>query len=95
MAGLRVAVLRSPGFDAPVDADGIAAVEQAAQLLTDAGAERRGSGPRPARHRHALRHVVGHRARAWSCPNPETRRALLDSGLLDVAAPSRACTGPR
>ena len=37
--GLRVAVLRSPGFDAPVDADGIAAVELAAQILHDAGAE--------------------------------------------------------
>ncbi|HVY15432.1 MAG TPA: amidase family protein [Rhodopila sp.] len=36
--GLRVGVLGRPGFDAPVDADGVAAVEKAAQLLADAGA---------------------------------------------------------
>ncbi len=39
VAGLRVAVLARPGFDAPVDADGIAAVEHAAGLLQEAGAE--------------------------------------------------------
>ena len=38
VGGLTVGVLSSPGFDAPVDADGIAAVEHAAQLLADAGA---------------------------------------------------------
>ncbi len=36
--GLTVGILRRPGFDAPADADAIAAVEQAAQLLSDAGA---------------------------------------------------------
>jgi aspartyl-tRNA(Asn)/glutamyl-tRNA(Gln) amidotransferase subunit A len=39
VAGLRVAVLRNPGFDAPLDAEGVAAVEQAAQILHEAGAE--------------------------------------------------------
>ncbi len=39
VAELRVAVLRRPGFDAPVDWEGIAAVEQAAKLLMEAGAE--------------------------------------------------------
>ncbi|HBK06824.1 MAG TPA: amidase [Acetobacteraceae bacterium] len=38
VAGLTVGVLSNPGFDAPVDADGVAAVERAAQLLVDAGA---------------------------------------------------------
>jgi aspartyl-tRNA(Asn)/glutamyl-tRNA(Gln) amidotransferase subunit A len=38
VAGLTVGVLNNPGFDAPVDPDGIAAVERAAQLLVDAGA---------------------------------------------------------
>jgi aspartyl-tRNA(Asn)/glutamyl-tRNA(Gln) amidotransferase subunit A len=38
VSGLNVAVLGNPGFDALVDADGVAAVEQAAQLLADAGA---------------------------------------------------------
>jgi aspartyl-tRNA(Asn)/glutamyl-tRNA(Gln) amidotransferase subunit A len=38
VAGLTVGVLNNPGFDAPVDSDGVAAVERAAQLLADAGA---------------------------------------------------------
>jgi aspartyl-tRNA(Asn)/glutamyl-tRNA(Gln) amidotransferase subunit A len=38
VAGLTVGVLNNPGFDAPVDADGVVAVERAAQLLADAGA---------------------------------------------------------
>ncbi len=41
-----VGVLRRPGFDAPVDEDGIAAVERAAALLADAGADVRGSRSR-------------------------------------------------
>jgi len=38
VSGLIVGVLTNPGFDAPIDADGTAAVERAAQLLADAGA---------------------------------------------------------
>lgn len=38
VSGLTVGILRNPGFNAPVDADGTAAVERAAQILTDAGA---------------------------------------------------------
>jgi aspartyl-tRNA(Asn)/glutamyl-tRNA(Gln) amidotransferase subunit A len=38
VAGLTVGVLNNPGFDAPIDPDGIAAVERAVQLLADAGA---------------------------------------------------------
>ncbi len=38
VADLTVGVLGNPGFDAPVDPDGIAAVEHAAQLLSEAGA---------------------------------------------------------
>src|ERR1700734_3540742 len=38
VAGLTVGVLNNPGFQAPVDQDGIAAVERAAQLLIEAGA---------------------------------------------------------
>jgi aspartyl-tRNA(Asn)/glutamyl-tRNA(Gln) amidotransferase subunit A len=38
VAGLTVGVLNNPGFAAPVDADGVAAVERAAQVLADAGA---------------------------------------------------------
>jgi aspartyl-tRNA(Asn)/glutamyl-tRNA(Gln) amidotransferase subunit A len=38
VSGLSVGILHNPGFAAPVDADGIAAVERAAQILTEAGA---------------------------------------------------------
>ena len=38
VAGLSVGVLQSPGFDAPADPDSIAAVEQAAARLSEAGA---------------------------------------------------------
>ena len=38
VAGMTIGVLNNPGFDAPVDPDGIAAVERAAALLADAGA---------------------------------------------------------
>src|SRR3984885_15084594 len=39
VAGLSVGILCRPGFDAPADADAIAAVEHAAHLLSAAGAE--------------------------------------------------------
>ena len=39
VAELSIGVLRRPGFDAPVDADGVAAVERTAAILSDAGAE--------------------------------------------------------
>jgi aspartyl-tRNA(Asn)/glutamyl-tRNA(Gln) amidotransferase subunit A len=38
VSGMTVGILRNPGFNAPVDADAAAAVERAAQILTDAGA---------------------------------------------------------
>jgi aspartyl-tRNA(Asn)/glutamyl-tRNA(Gln) amidotransferase subunit A len=38
VSGMTVGILRNPGFNAPVDADGAAAVERAAQILTDGGA---------------------------------------------------------
>jgi aspartyl-tRNA(Asn)/glutamyl-tRNA(Gln) amidotransferase subunit A len=38
VAGMTVAVLGNPGFDAPLDQDGISAVERAAAILSGAGA---------------------------------------------------------
>jgi aspartyl-tRNA(Asn)/glutamyl-tRNA(Gln) amidotransferase subunit A len=85
-AGLRVAVLQQPGFDAPVDADGVAAVEEAAALLAEAGADvEEASVDLPDSRRIfgrlwgvALARVVGTVA--------EADRGLLDAGLLEVAA---------
>lgn len=88
VAELRVAVLRAPGFEAPVDWEGIAAVEEAARLLTEAGAEVEEADP----GLPDVRDVFG---RLWgvACGQlvelvPETRRHMLDPGLLTIAAQS-------
>ncbi len=84
--GLRIGVLRTPGFPAPVDAEGIAAVEDAAILLAKAGAfveEAAASLP-------DIRAIFG---RVWGVALarlvsqvPEADRGKLDTGLLEVAA---------
>ena len=86
VAELRVAVLRRPGFEAPIDWEGIAAVEQAAQLLIEAGAEVEEVDP----ELPDTREIFG---RLWSVALaglvqsfPESRRHMLDPGLLAVAA---------
>ncbi len=86
VAELRVAVLRHPGFDAPVDWEGISAVEDAARILIEAGAEVEEADP----GLPDTRLVFG---RLWSVALgrlvqavPEARRHMLDPGLLEVAA---------
>ena len=89
--GLRVAVLRNPGFDAPVDADGIQAVEHAARILAEAGAELEEADPR--RLTPCLPDTGHLFATLWATAlrlvvqsTPEDRRRLLDPGLLALAA---------
>ena len=98
VTGLRVAILRNPGFDAPVDADGIAAVEQAAQILHDAGATVDEVDPAdPAIGLPDTGHLF---ATLWSTAlrllvanTPPNKRPLLDPGLLALAdAPDPAGT---
>jgi aspartyl-tRNA(Asn)/glutamyl-tRNA(Gln) amidotransferase subunit A len=86
VAGLRIGVLRNPGFDAPVNADGIAAVEEAAAVLADAGAGIEEVSPN-------LPDISGVFGRVWGvalarlvATFPEADRAKLDPGLLEVAA---------
>ncbi|MDE2517767.1 MAG: amidase [Rhodospirillales bacterium] len=86
VAGLRIGVLEAPGFDAPVDAEGIAAVERAAAWLADAGAAL-------APVRPALPDTSAVFGRVWGvalarlvASFPEAARARLDPGLLAVAA---------
>ncbi len=86
VAELRVAVVRRPGFDAPVDWEGIAAVEDAARLLMEAGAEVEEADP----GLPDTRVIFG---RLWAVALgrlvervPEARRHMLDPGLLHVAA---------
>ncbi|MCW3475957.1 amidase [Limobrevibacterium gyesilva] len=86
VAELRVAVLRRPGFDAPVDWEGIAAVEQAAQFLMDAGAEVEEADPGLPDMRAIFSRVWGVALARLVHSFPETRRHMLDQGLLEVAA---------
>jgi aspartyl-tRNA(Asn)/glutamyl-tRNA(Gln) amidotransferase subunit A len=90
VAELRVAVLRRPGFDAPVDWEGIAAVEQAARLLMEAGAEVEEADPGLPDTRDIFGRIWGVALARLVNSFPETRRHMLDPGLLDVA---RALSG--
>jgi aspartyl-tRNA(Asn)/glutamyl-tRNA(Gln) amidotransferase subunit A len=86
VAGLRVAVLRRPGFEAPVAWEGIAAVEQAAQILVEAGAEVEEADPGLPDTRAIFSRVWGVGLTRLVESFPETRRHMLDPGLLEVAA---------
>ncbi|HEY0418453.1 MAG TPA: amidase [Acetobacteraceae bacterium] len=90
VAELRVAVLRHPGFEAPVDWEGIAAVEQAAQLLMEAGAEVEEADPGLPDTRAIFSRVWGVALARLVHSFPETRRHMLDPGLLEVAAANGA-----
>jgi aspartyl-tRNA(Asn)/glutamyl-tRNA(Gln) amidotransferase subunit A len=81
---LRVAVLRRPGFDTPVDAEGIAGVERAATILAEAGAEVTEADP-------ALPDTSLVFSRVWHAALsrlvasvPGERRPLLDPGVHEL-----------
>ena len=85
VAGLTVAVMARPGFDAPVDADGIAAVEQAARILSDAGAIVEACDPDLPDTSLVFSRLWGASlARLANAMDP-AKRALLDPGILEVA----------
>ena len=86
VAELRVAVLRHPGFEAPVDWDGMSAVEDAARMLTEAGAEVEEADPGLPDIREIFGRVWGVALTRLVHSFPETRRQMLDPGLLEVAA---------
>ena len=97
VAGLRVGVLRRPGFDAPVDRDGIAAVERAAAILDEAGAEVEEAAPELLDTLPDTRLVFG---RVWAVAlaavvqaMPDEKRALLDEGLRAVGERASGVTG--
>jgi len=85
VSGLRVGVLRRPGFDAPVDADGVAAVERAASILTDAGATVEEATPNLPNTSDVFGRVWGAALARLVAILPEDRRALLDPGIREVA----------
>jgi len=79
-------VLRRPGFEAPVDWEGIAAVEDAARLLMEAGAEVEEADPGLPDTRVIFGRLWGVALGRLVAGIPETRRQMLDPGLLEVAA---------
>ncbi len=85
VAELRVAVLRRPGFDAPVDREGIAAVEDAARMLMEAGAEVEEADPGLPDTREIFGRIWGVALARLVLAFPESRRHMLDRGLLEVA----------
>ena len=85
VAGLTIGVLRRPGFDAPVDPEGIAAVEQAAALMSDAGAIVDEAAPDLPDMRAIFAGVWGAALARLATSLPEDKRALLDPGIREVA----------
>ena len=85
VAGLSVAVMSRPGFAAPVDGDGIAAVEQAARLLTDAGASVEAFEPDLPDTSAVFGRVWGASLARLVAGMSDNMRGLLDPGILEVA----------
>jgi len=85
VSGLTVGVLNRPGFDAPVDAEGIAAVERAAAVLADAGATVEQVDPGLPDTRVVFGRVWGAALARLVAQMPEQLRGLLDPGILEVA----------
>ena len=83
--GLRVAVLRHPGFDAPLDTDGIAAIEQAAQILADAGADVEQADPNLPDTGHLFAMLWSTALRQVVANTPPDRRPQLDPALAALA----------
>jgi aspartyl-tRNA(Asn)/glutamyl-tRNA(Gln) amidotransferase subunit A len=86
VAGLTVGILSNPGFDAPVDPDGIAAVERAAQLLADAGAYVEQAPVDLPDTSRAFGRVWGAALAGLVARLPEQLVGLLDPGIREVAS---------
>jgi aspartyl-tRNA(Asn)/glutamyl-tRNA(Gln) amidotransferase subunit A len=86
VAGLSVGVLDNPGFAAPVDGDGIAGVERAAQLLADAGAYVEQADAGLPDTSTAFGRVWGAALARLVAGTPSQLVGLLDPGIREVAA---------
>jgi aspartyl-tRNA(Asn)/glutamyl-tRNA(Gln) amidotransferase subunit A len=85
VVGLRIAILRRPGFDAPVGAEGSAAVDAAARLLQEDGALIEEADPGLPDTRAIFGRVWSMALARLVTTVPEERRDLLDPGLREVA----------
>ena len=86
VAGLTVGILRRPGFDAPADADSLAAVDQAAHLLSDAGAFVEEAAPDLPDTSLVFSRVWGAALARQIAATPAQLVNLLDPGIHEVAA---------
>lgn len=85
VAGLRVALVRRLGFDAPLDAEGETALMQAARALEAAGAIIEEAEPDLPDVRAIFGRVWGVALARLVASVPEDQRHLLDAGITDVA----------
>ena len=83
--GLMIGLLSRPGFDAPCDADGIAAVERAAQILADAGAIVEQAEPDLPDTSAVFGRVWGAALARLVASMPSQLAGLLDPGIRQVA----------
>jgi aspartyl-tRNA(Asn)/glutamyl-tRNA(Gln) amidotransferase subunit A len=90
--GLRIAVLRKPGFAAPVDQDGLDALEIAIQILRDEGATVEEVNVALPDCSLVFNRVWGAAITRLVSTVPEEKRHLLDPGLLQVAAHNESVT---
>lgn len=85
VAGLRVAVVRRLGFDAPLDAEGEAALDEAAKALEAAGAIVEEADPRLPDTRAIFGRVWGVALARLVATVPPEKREMLDAGITDIA----------
>jgi aspartyl-tRNA(Asn)/glutamyl-tRNA(Gln) amidotransferase subunit A len=83
--GLRIGILRRPGFDAPADSDSVAAVYYASHLLTEAGAEVEEIEPDLPDTSLVFSRVWGASLARLVAATPAQLVGLLDPGILEVA----------
>jgi len=85
VAGLRIALVRRHGFDAPLDAEGEAALLAAARMLEDQGAIVEDADPNLPDTRAIFGRVWGVAMARLVDSTPPEKRALLDVGIEEVA----------
>ncbi|WP_338662307.1 amidase family protein [Pararoseomonas sp. SCSIO 73927] len=83
--GMRIALVRRWGFEPPLDADGEAALQRAAETFRAEGALVEEADPGLPDTRHAFGRVWGVALARLVAMVPEAQRGELDSGLDEVA----------
>jgi aspartyl-tRNA(Asn)/glutamyl-tRNA(Gln) amidotransferase subunit A len=86
VAGLTIGVLSRPGFDAPADTGSIAAVERAAHLLADAGAQVEDASADLPDSSLVFARVWGAVLSRLVASTPTQLVDLLDPGIREVAS---------